>query len=75
MKAKTHFGLIGPIRKVLTFFTLNFFKKILCNNFSNNLLQITTQISKKKISKFGPIGPIQFFMLLHFFKKSLCNNL
>ena len=69
--AKTHFGPIGPIRKVVIVLTLNFFKK-----FSNNLLQIITKISKKYFFFIiRPIGPN--YEKVYFFDNFviICNKL
>ena len=41
-----------PDSKSWNFFSFEFFQKISCNNFSNNLLQIFTQISKKLFFSF-----------------------
>ena len=61
-KNHTHFGPIGPIRRVETFFPLNFFKNFLCDNFFCKLLQIITPISEKYFSSdFAAFGQIQTF--------------
>ena len=57
------------------FFPITFFKTFLGNNFSNNLLQVITQISKKNCS-IGPIGSIaQFNLFIYCIYKKLALHL